>query len=45
MVIIIALLVLSTFVVAFVLYRVMSRREAAAELRRDEDEADTTAAW
>ena len=42
MVIIIALLVLSTFVVAFVLYRVMSRREAAAELRRDEDEADAS---
>jgi hypothetical protein len=42
MVIIIALLVLSTFVVAFVLYRIMSKREAEAELRRDEDEADAS---
>jgi von Willebrand factor type A domain len=42
MVIIIALLVLSTFVVAFVLYRIMSRREAAAELNRDADEADAS---
>ncbi|HUA32345.1 MAG TPA: vWA domain-containing protein [Candidatus Binataceae bacterium] len=42
MVIIIAALVLSTFVVAFFLYRLMSKREAAAELRRDEDEADAS---
>jgi hypothetical protein len=42
MVIIIALVILSTFVVAFILYRVMSKREAAAELNRDVDEADAS---
>ena len=42
MFIIVPILILSTFVVAFVLYRIMSKREAAAELRRDEDEADAS---
>jgi von Willebrand factor type A domain len=37
---IVILLVISTFVTAFVLYRVMSKREAEAELHRDVDEAD-----
>jgi hypothetical protein len=36
------ILILSTMVVAFVLYRVMGRREAEAELHRDDDEADAT---
>lgn len=39
---IIVLIVISMFVTAFVLYRVMSKREAEAELHRDEDEADAT---
>ena len=34
------ILVLSTVVVAAVLYRVMGRKEAAAELARDDDESD-----
>src|ERR1700730_11213595 len=34
------ILVISTVVVAAVLYRVMGQREAAAELARDDDEAD-----
>ncbi len=34
------ILVISTVVVAAVLYRVMGRKEAAAELGRDDDEAD-----
>jgi hypothetical protein len=33
-------LVISTVVVAAVLYRVMGQKEAAAELARDDDEAD-----
>ncbi len=36
------LLVISTFVVAFVLYRVMSKREAEAEKHADEDQADVS---
>ena len=40
--IIAVLLIISTFVVAFVLYRVMSKREAEAEKRADEDQADVT---
>ena len=34
------ILVISTVVVAAVLYRVMGQKEAAAELGRDDDEAD-----
>src|ERR1700730_17028 len=34
------ILVISTVVVAAILYRVMGQREAAAELNRDDDEAD-----
>jgi len=34
------ILVISTVVVAAVLYRIMGRKEAAAELGRDDDEAD-----
>jgi len=40
--IIIILLVISTFVVAFILYRVMSKREAEAERHADVDQADVT---
>ncbi len=36
------LLVISTFVVAFVLYRVMSKREAEAEKHAEEDQADVS---
>jgi hypothetical protein len=36
------LLIISTFVVALILYRVMSKREAEAEKRGDEDQADVT---
>ena len=39
---IVILLIISTFVVAFILYRVMSKREAEAEKRADEDQADVT---
>ena len=39
---IIILLVLSTFVVAFIFYRIIGKREAEAEAHRDEDEADAT---
>jgi len=39
---IIILLTLSTFVVAFILYRIIGKRELEAEARRDEDEADAT---
>jgi len=39
---IVILLVISTFVVALILYRVMSKREAEAEKRSDEDQADVT---
>ena len=39
---IIILLVLSTFVVAFIFYRIIGKRELAAESRREEDEADAT---
>src|SRR5215471_17717551 len=35
-------LIISTFVVALILYRVMSKREAEAEKRGDEDQADVT---
>jgi von Willebrand factor type A domain len=38
--VIVVLFVISIFVVTFVLYRVMSKREAEAELKRDVDEAD-----
>src|SRR5215813_4793586 len=40
--IIIVLFVISTFVVAIVLYRVMSKREAEAELHGEEDQADAS---
>ena len=40
--VIIVLLVLSTFVVAFIFYRIIGKRELEAEARRDEDEADAT---
>src|SRR3984893_11886020 len=40
--VIIILLVLSTFVVAFIFYRIIGKREAAAEANRDDDEADAT---
>jgi hypothetical protein len=36
------LLIVSTFVVALILYRVMSKREAEAEKHGDEDQADVT---
>ena len=36
------LLIISTFVVALILYRVMSRREAEAEKHGEEDQADVT---
>ena len=36
----VVILVISTVVVAAVLYRLMGRKEAAAELGRDDDEAD-----
>ena len=39
---IVILLVISTFVVALILYRVMSKREAEAEKHGDEDQADVT---
>jgi hypothetical protein len=39
---IVVLLVISTFVVALILYRVMSKREAEAEKRGDDDQADVT---
>src|ERR1035437_6045485 len=39
---IVILLVLSTFVVAFIFYRIIGKRELAAETRREEDEADAT---
>src|SRR5215469_7874087 len=35
-------LIISTFVVALILYRVMSKREAEAEKHGDEDQADVT---
>jgi von Willebrand factor type A domain len=38
--VIVILLVISTFVTAFVLYRIMSKREIQAEMNRDVDEAD-----
>src|SRR5579872_7233527 len=38
--VIVILLVISTVVVAAILYRVMGQKEAAAELDRDDDEAD-----
>ncbi|MFZ0247891.1 hypothetical protein, partial [Candidatus Binatus sp.] len=40
--VIIVLLVLSTFVVAFIFYRIIGKRELEAEARREEDEADAT---
>src|ERR1700726_4091604 len=40
--VIIILLVLSTFVVAFIFYRIIGKRERAAEANRDVDEADAT---
>ncbi len=40
--VIIILLVLSTFVVAFIFYRIIGKREALAEANRDDDEADAT---
>src|SRR5580698_5776768 len=40
--VIIGLLVLSTFVVAFIFYRIIGKRELAAEANRDDDEADAT---
>src|SRR5260370_1493875 len=40
--VIIILLVLSTFVVAFIFYRIIGKRELAAEANRDDDEADAT---
>src|SRR6202050_2667267 len=39
---IIILLVLSTFVVAFIFYSILGKREPEAEARRDDDEADAT---
>jgi len=41
-VLIATLLIISTFVVALILYRVMSKREAEAEKHGDEDQADVT---
>ena len=40
--VIVVLLVLSTFVVAFIFYRIIGKREAEAEANRDDDEADVT---
>src|SRR5271167_3662874 len=40
--VIIILLVLSTFVVAFIFYRILGKRELEAEKNRDDDEADAT---
>src|ERR1700691_5014785 len=40
--VIVVLLVLSTFVVAFIFYRILGKRELAAEANRDDDEADAT---
>jgi VWA domain-containing protein len=43
MIVLIAIgLIVSTFVVALILYRVMSKREAEAEKRGEEDQADVT---
>ena len=39
---IVTLLVLSTFVVAFIFYRILAKREREAEVHREEDEADAT---
>src|SRR5271170_4755541 len=39
---IIILLVLSTFVVAFIFYRIIGKRELEAEANREDDEADAT---
>ncbi len=39
---IVILLVLSTFVVAFIFYRILAKREREAEVHREEDEADAT---
>ena len=39
---IVVLLVLSTFVVAFIFYRIIGKRERLAEANRDVDEADAT---
>jgi hypothetical protein len=41
-VIIAVVLILSTMVVAFILYNMMGKREAQAELNRDDDEADAS---
>src|SRR6202050_2131186 len=40
--VIIVLLVLSTFVVAFIFYRIIGKRELLAEANREDDEADAT---
>src|SRR5258708_32230963 len=40
--VIIFLLFLSTFVVVFIFYRIIGKREALAEANRDDDEADAT---
>src|ERR1700685_4833850 len=40
--VIVILLVLSTFVVAFIFYRILGKRELEAEARREDDEADAT---
>src|SRR3984957_18477142 len=40
--VIIIFLVLSTFVVAFIFYRIIGKRELAAEANREDDEADAT---
>ncbi len=40
--VIVVLLVLSTFVVAFIFYRIIGKRERLAEANRDDDEADAT---
>src|SRR5277367_878095 len=40
--VIIGLLVLSTFVVAFIFYRIIGKRELLAEANREDDEADAT---
>src|SRR5271170_6631033 len=40
--VIIGLLVLSTFVVAFIFYRIIGKRELEAEANREDDEADAT---
>ena len=39
---IVILLVLSTFVVAFIFYRIVGKREREAEIHREDDEADAT---